>query len=74
MTQVKKTKKAPKPFNAQQEWLSLSLVEQEKVTNFFNAHNIAHMIYSLSEDQTKRYISSCIRMQAQVEKDEKKNQ
>lgn len=73
MMQAKKTKKVQKPFNAQQEWLSLSPVEQEKVTNFFNAHNIAHMIYSLAEDQTKRYISSCIRMQAQVEKDEKKN-
>lgn len=69
MTQTKSSKKS---FNMQHEWLKLSPVEQEKVTNFFNAHNLAHFLYAISEDETKKYITCCIRMNQIADKSEEK--
>lgn len=58
----KRGKKAPKAINLGEEFRKLSNVEQQGVTNFFNAHNIAHWIYySLSADAQK-YITYCIRL------------
>lgn len=65
-----KSKKSP-AFNMQEAWKGLDPQNQEIVTNFFNAHNLAHLLYSLASEDAKKYITSCIMMQQKVNKEEK---
>lgn len=73
MTEKKISKTKKKVFNMQESWKALSPIEQEKVTNFFNAHNLAHLLYTLAEEETQKYISSCIMMQRDADKKENEN-
>lgn len=73
MTQAKKTKAPMAKPNLQQQFLALSPVDQQGVTNFFNAHNIAHFIYENLTEEAQKYVSYCIRLSQQADKIEKQN-
>ncbi len=76
MTQVKKTasKKAKKAVDLRTEFLALAPKEQQVVTNFFNLHNAAHLLYDLLSDKGKAYVSYCIELSQEANKIEKKNE
>lgn len=58
----KKAKKPAKTIDLREQFMKLSNVEQQGVTNFFNVHNIAHWIYYQLSADAQAYISYCIRL------------
>lgn len=60
-----------KDFNMNEEWLSLSPMEQQGVTNFFNLHNAAHWVYEQLSETGQKFVSSCIKMNNDLQKKEK---
>lgn len=73
MTQAKSIKAPKAKPNLQQQFLALSPVDQQGVTNFFNAHNIAHFIYENLTEDAKKYVTYCIRLSQQADKIENQN-
>lgn len=74
MMQVKKTaSKAKKAVDLRTEFLALAPKEQQVVTNFFNLHNAAHLLYDLLSEKGQAYVSYCIQLSQEATKIEKKN-
>lgn len=71
----KKGSKAPKKaVDLRSEFLALDQNDQQFVTNFFNLHNAAHLMYDLMSDKAKSYVSYCIDLSNNANKIEKKNE
>lgn len=66
----KKAKKAPAQLNLREEFMKLDNNEQTGVTNFFNAHNMAHWIYYNLSANAQKYITYCIKLQQNADQRE----
>lgn len=73
MTQPKKSRADKTTVNLNRKFMELEPREQQGVTNFFNAHNIAHFIYDGLSEKAQQYVTYCIRLSQQADKVEQEN-